>query len=110
MKFDEEYGKYYLWNVASSKIHGQGIHAANYLRPNQIIGLAIQNSFGFLPVVTPFGKKVNHSYTPNAILRYDKETGTYNLIAKRQIFPGEEITADYNDTPFFIKKPEPHYR
>lgn len=40
------------------------------------------------------GPKVNHSCDPNCGVRLN-ESGAYDLVARRDIAPGEEITFDY---------------
>lgn len=85
-----------------SKIQGVGILARRNIRPKEFIGVAI----GADKLVTKFGSKINHSYTPNCILAYSKKTRTYKLYAITNIIINEEITANYYYTPFFIAKPK----
>jgi len=106
----EDYGQDTVWKISPSRIHGDGIHAARYIYPGECIGVAIVQKLGFVPNVTYFGSKINHSYNPNAVLRYDYSTGTHNIYASKAIYPSFEITADYRYTPSYIMGPEPHYK
>ena len=103
------YGRGDTWTVSESSIHGEGIHATRYINPGEMIGVAIRTSLGVVPMVTYFGSKINHSYNPNSVLRYDYQTGTHNIYSTQAIYPGMEITADYRFTPAYIMGPEPHY-
>lgn len=105
-----DFGKHTNWTIAKSNIEGHGVFATRWLPPGELIGVAIVDTLGFIPSVTFFGSKVNHSYKPNTVLRYDYETKTHNLYATKNIAPGTELTADYRHTPMYIMGPEPHYR
>lgn len=107
---DDDYGKDKIWVILPSLIHGEGVHAARFIKSGEMIGVAIKQALGIIPNVTYFGSKINHSYNPNAVLRYDYATGTHNVYASKVIYPGFEITADYRFTPAYIMGPEPHYK
>lgn len=104
------FGKHTNWITSPSKIQGEGVFATRWLTPGELIGVAIVETLGFIPSVTAFGSKINHSYSPNTVLRYDYSTNTHNLYTITNIAPGTELTADYRHTPFYIMGPEPHYR
>lgn len=89
--------------IAKSNIHGVGVFSKKYLYPNEIVMIAISPP----KKISYFGSKINHSYSPNCYL--DKHHDTYYLRTKDIILPHTELTANYNDTPYFIKKPETHY-
>lgn len=89
--------------LSESKIHGNGIFTAKNIKKDNFILNAIDEQNR----VTNIGTKINHSYNPNAILTY--KINKYNLYAIRDINKNEEITANYNDTPDFINKPNPEW-
>lgn len=110
MNVSETYGEGSVWTIAPSTIHGVGIFSTRDLHEGELIGIAIKLYVSFIPSVTHFGSKINHSYSPNAVLRYDYSTNTYNVYAMTNIRAGTEITTDYRFTPFFIAKPSPHFK
>jgi hypothetical protein len=92
--------------LKKSDIQGVGLFSNKYLAENEVI---IKRSINASThEISYFGKYVNHSYTPNAILLYNN--GFYDLIALKLIVPYEEITADYRYTPDFINKPHPDWK
>ena len=50
---------------------------------------------------------VNHSYFPNCRLQYLKNS--YYIITNKNIQKGEEITLNYNKTPWFIANAKNNY-
>jgi hypothetical protein len=97
------------WRKGASKIHGQGVLAAKDLAPGSLIGVGIGFHLGIFPAVTTdFGAWINHSYSPTAqLLLFDN---AYWVVASHRILEGDEITLDYRRTPWYIKKPEPHFK
>lgn len=94
-----------MWTVGDSKIHGKGVLATRNLAPGSLIGVGIGFRMGFIPYVTSdFGAWINHSYQPSACLLL--KDGNYWVVATRHISKGEEISVDYNHTPWYIKRPE----
>lgn len=89
-----------LFQVEKSKIQGVGLFTGKNYKPNEELLLAITNNH----TVTNLCKKVNHCNHPNSTLKR-KYDGWY-LYSIKHINKGEEITADYNNTPSFIKKPD----
>jgi hypothetical protein len=89
-----------MWYISESGIHGTGVFTNSLINPGQIIDIAIDNN----NKVTYFGSKVNHSWRPNTSLY--KLNNIYYLVADKRIGPFEEITANYMNTPDFIKKPD----
>lgn len=97
-----------MWHIGPSKIHGQGVLATRDLAPGSLIGVGIGFRLGFIPIITQdFGAWINHSYKPSACLMFFN--GNYWIVATRSIPKGDEISVDYNKTPWYIKKPEPHW-
>lgn len=99
------------YTILPSSIHGNGVFSTKKLRKDHTIGIGIYYSWYIFPVVTPeFGSMINHSYHPTAYLYYNTQQGVYEVRCKGDILSGVEITLDYNDTPWFIRKPEAHYK
>lgn len=94
------------WYVAKSAIHGNGVFAARSFLAGEKIDTGIEFFLFLLPIITAFGRKINHQWTPSAQLRYNSQDHTYDVHAKNDIEHGEEITLDYRDTPFFIDGPK----
>lgn len=96
--------------IGPSKIQGRGLMANKHIKQGQIIGVVIYYRFLFFfpKITTDFGAWVNHCYTPNSQLYY--RDNMYYLVATKDINKGQEIVADYNNTPWFIQKPMPWYR
>jgi SET domain-containing protein len=97
--------------IKSSKIHGKGVHAIEHISKDTVIDVGINFEWLFYPVVTEhFGAYLNHSYDSNSELRFDNENGwKWNIVATRDIKPDEEITMNYNDTPWYIQGPLKSY-
>lgn len=94
----------HLFAIGPSKIHGKGLMAKTFIHKGQIIGVVIDGR----KVTRDMGKWVNHSYQPNARLLLYRNR--YYLVALKNIDRGQEIVADYRDTPDFIEKPKFWYR
>lgn len=90
--------------IYKSNIHGDGLYTNKKINKNNYISLLINSN----KIITYFGTKINHSYTPNTILHHT-ENG-WHIVALKNINKNTELTVDYNDTPDFIKKPEPKWK
>lgn len=55
--------------------------------------------------MTDFGTMINHSWKPTAKLVYSNRDEVYYVQAKKPISKGEEITLNYNDSPWYMKGP-----
>lgn len=92
--------KFYL---RESRIHGLGVYCKENVPMGRILFKAIDHN----KKITPLGTKINHCNNPNSkLIILDNN---WYLISIKQIDKYTEITADYNDTPYFIKKPEPNW-
>lgn len=107
---EHENGKDEKWVLLPSQIHGIGVFNRIWLQPGDKIGKGITFALGILPIVTFFGSKINHSYSPTAVLRYDPNDKMYHIYSAYVLPPGTEITIDYRDTPPYIAGPESHYK
>lgn len=97
------------WHIGASLIHGRGVIADRKFSPGEYIEEAICIDDSGRTYVTPyFGAYVNHSYNPNGQLEYNNKS--WYMKAIKNILPSEEITANYNHTPYFISKPQPGWK
>ena len=98
------------YTILPSPIHGNGVFTTTFIEKDEVIDTGIYYSLYFFPVITPeFGSMINHSYKPSAYLSYNTRDSIYEVRAKNKLGNRVEITIDYNDTPWFIRKPEAHY-
>ena len=92
--------------VAPSRIHGEGLFAAQPIFPGQIVDLAFiekQSAGGKYPDITYFGSKLNHSYFPNVRLQ---RFGNKFFIKAIKVIPSRhELLVNYSETPSYIMKP-----
>ena len=88
------------FQISKSRIHGVGLFTRKSYEINEEILLAIKDDH----TITDLCKKVNHCNHPNSALK--RKYGGWYLYSIKNIKKGEEITADYNNTPSFIKKPD----
>jgi len=107
---DSDNGKNETWVLLPSKIHGLGVFSRKWLQQGEKIAKGITFYMGVFPVVSFMGSKINHSYNPSAVLRYNPSEKVYNVYSAYNLTPGTEITIDYNDTPSYISGPESHYK
>ena len=86
------------FGFGKSKIHGEGVFASNDISQKDLIGTAIKgNDYKR----TRLGKKVNHQFNSNSVLKDERD---FNLYASKNIRKGNEITTNYKNTPSFIDK------
>lgn len=97
------------YKLQKSNIDGFGLFANMNIKKNEIIGIAIYFLLGIPHITQDFGKWINHSYKPNSKLVYSEKTNKYYIVAIKNIKINEEITANYNDTPWFIQKAKSYY-
>jgi SET domain-containing protein len=89
--------------VSPSKIQGNGVFLNIEIDSGHTLFTVIDRN----QQVIGLGKLINHCNRPNSKVIYDEKTGTWFLISIIKINKNDEITADYNHTPSFIKKPDP---
>ena len=90
-----------LFSKKKSKIHGDGIIINKSVNKNTIIGDVIEFTFYVIPVRTSnLGMFLNHSIDNNCKLIY--KNNKYKLVATKKINKNNELTLNYNDTPWFI--------
>ncbi|HEX2054535.1 MAG TPA: SET domain-containing protein-lysine N-methyltransferase, partial [Actinomycetota bacterium] len=86
---------------------GEGLFATRRFKPGEVVVVgaierrlpenhshATQVGIGQYVLLGGFGSKVNHSCDPNCGVRVNA-SGAPDLVARRNIEPGEEITFDY---------------
>ncbi len=100
-----------MFVIGKSDIHGDGVIAIKNLQADESIGegiVFVWHSFIPIPYVTQhLGKWINHSYNPNAVLRWIN--GAWHIVAYAHIRRGAEVTLNYSDTPFYIEGPKDDY-
>lgn len=100
----------YNFYLAPSGIHGTGLFANKSFTRGNIIGVAM-HFFLFVPIITSeLGQWINHSYVPNCKIHYYDKKNKYYLVALKEINKNDELTINYNDTPWYIRGPESHYK
>lgn len=103
--------------IGESKIEGQGVIATEEIDPKTVIGFVtwpyIAGRHQAFRSLTQMGKKINHSYEPNAMLE-KTQVGpgmfVYRLVATERIHPKEEVTVNYNGHEPDFAGAEPHYK
>lgn len=95
------------YHISPSKIHGKGVHALRNISKNEYIDVGIDFYYGIPFVTEHFGSWINHSYRPNAHLKY--KNNKWYVTASKNIPKTQEISVDYRDTPWYIQGPLPHY-
>jgi len=96
------------YEIAPSKIHGNGVMANKHFKPGDYINICVSKIQDNDPklIITPFGSYINHSYKPTAVIK--KEPPYYNTYAKVELNPGDEVTVDYSKHKEF-KQPDPSW-
>jgi SET domain-containing protein len=94
--------------IEDSKIHGKGVFAAKDYIKDEFIEVGISHTMIIPSITKGFGTMINHSYQPTAYLKY--ANGNYNIHTLVNLKKGDEITINYNNTPWYIDGPAPHYK
>ena len=87
--------------ISNSKINGQGLFVDQDIPKESILFEAINEN----KKVTHLGSKVNHCNNSNTALV--EINNRWFLISTKDLKKNNELTANYNHTPYFIKKPDP---
>jgi hypothetical protein len=99
------------YRVGLSKIQGRGVLLNQAVKKDEPIGVGIWHFLGFYPMITAdFGSWINHSWTPNAHLKWNTESGVWEVISSQDLPRDSELTLDYRDTPFYVKKPDKNWK
>ena len=95
--------------IGPSQIHGDGVIANCQIFPGESIGEGIIFIWSFVPVITDhLGVWINHCYKPNANLQWINNA--WHIVANQTIYPHQEITTNYANTPWYIDKPRFYYK
>lgn len=95
------------FKLAPSNIHGTGVFALKNFKRRNIIGIGIFYILYYIPQITnDLGRWLNHSYNPNCVLYYHEKSNNYLIVAIREILKNDEITINYNHTPWYIRGAE----
>lgn len=102
------------YTIGKSSIHGKGIICMHTIKKDENIGIAFirENNKTY---ITPYlGEYINHKVDENTYLKkiHKNDMDIYYLIAKKNIYFGEEITSNYDGLliPDFIEKSQTHYK
>jgi hypothetical protein len=90
--------------IKPSSIQGVGLYAEQEYNSDIKLFKAIEEN----KKITHLGSKINHCNKPNTYLK--KEEDGWYVYSRKKINFGEELLIDYNDTPNFIKKPNPEWK
>lgn len=95
------------FEVKKSKIHNNGLFSLKRFRKGEDLFLALDRNMSC--PITKNAKYVNHCGNASSELKQidDKR---WMLVATKDIEIGDEITANYNNTPDFIAKPDPSWK
>ena len=98
--------------IGESNIEGKGVFAAYDIIPHTKIGIGFYERLShdgkkYGIINENFGAYINHCKNSNTYLR--KELDIWWIVSARNIFKGEEVTANYWDTPDYIDKPSPAF-
>ena len=106
------YSNYY---ISKSNIQGVGVFTKKDISKNKTIGIVMSNKIPtnilFIPLITnDLGKYINHSFSPNCYLSYDKNKYLYYIKSSKSLKKHTEITLNYNkNKPILIEGSKEHY-
>ena len=90
-----------MYAIKKSKIHGNGIITNKSIKKHKKVGIVLYYKYFFIPYKTDnLGKYLNHSFDNNCRIIYKDKM--YYLLTTKDVKPNEELTINYDDTPWFI--------
>lgn len=92
------------YSIEKSNINGLGVFSNIYIKKGEYLFEVVNTD----KKISYLGSYVNHCNKPNTKLV--EHNNTWWLISLDDILPNTEVIADYNDTPYFIKKPDPNWK
>jgi hypothetical protein len=97
--------------ISDSKIQGKGVFTNRSYDKDESIDVGIRFFLGVVPYVTSsFGSMINHDWSPNTYLEYDKKAHNYVIKCKKALGSDTEITLNYENTPWYIMGPNPKWK
>lgn len=104
-----------LWKIQKSPIHGKGVFANTFIRRGTKIFLALDedevDKDGSTYIEKHRGRAIiypaqyiNHCVSAANTFLY-RENSKYYVTALYDIYPNQELLTDYNNAPYFIKRP-----
>ena len=108
------------YKILDSNISGKGVFANTYIKKGEIIEHALDfegrtgDHIKWEP--SDFGKYINHCENGNTkiieVSTYDgsKQKSNVYLQAIKEINKNEEITCNYNNSPFYIENSKPWFK
>jgi hypothetical protein len=91
--------------IGPSQIEGDGVMTARDFKKDEFVETVVDALFG--SVTKGFGRMINHSNNPTIYLKY--ANSTYDAFVIDDIPQNTELTLDYNENPWHLQGPEPHY-
>jgi SET domain-containing protein len=99
------------YELQESGIHGKGVFAVANISKDEVIGIPLEVKYVVcIRITESLGKWINHSWNANTKLFKIDGQSKWQLKALDSIKKGTELTMDYRDTPWFIKKPSLWYK
>lgn len=103
----DDYYEYYDddFTIKESKIHGNGVFSLKNFLKGSMLFKTIENN----QKITFLGSKINHCQLEKTNTYIEKTEDGWILFASKDINKDDELLADYNNTPSFIKKPDKNW-
>eukprot|EP00429_Kryptoperidinium_foliaceum_P067620 CAMPEP_0176071754 /NCGR_PEP_ID=MMETSP0120_2-20121206/35841_1 /TAXON_ID=160619 /ORGANISM="Kryptoperidinium foliaceum, Strain CCMP 1326" /LENGTH=197 /DNA_ID=CAMNT_0017405415 /DNA_START=75 /DNA_END=668 /DNA_ORIENTATION=- len=103
------------YKIAPSPISGCGMYATKLIKQGERVGpvWVPDSDWGFIVHFTPwFGRAINHCPDSNTHLERLEDKSVWT-VASRDIFPGEELTGNYNEAhsqfPHLVQGADPSW-
>ena len=96
------------YKIDKSNIHGNGVISTQRISKGEFINIALVPNNVNWPETTNFGKYLNHSKTPNAVTKLEKDN-VYRTYCSVDINSDDEITVDYTINPE-LEQPLPGWK
>ena len=97
VKYDDfNYNILNTLKIKKSKIHGLGLHLTKDVDKDKFLFTSIKDTR-----ITYLSRFINHSFNPSCYLLKNKND--YYLYSKYKMKTDDEITINYDDTPYYIK-------
>jgi hypothetical protein len=95
------------FEIRKSEIAGVGVFSTKEYNEGDSLFTVIHASKDVEPTL---GSKVNHCPSSKSNTKVVKIGDEWQLFATKALKSGDELTADYTDTPDFIRGPEPEWK
>lgn len=104
-----------LITIKASPIHGLGLFATQPIPRGMVLASITSPHLEHTDLwyhLTPIGRKLNHSYNPNATITKTNQGGymQHHMTTLREVEEGEELTVDYGTLQPGFEPLKPHYK